>query len=146
MTTGPWTAQYGIATFYANTSGTKDSEYDLLLSTVAISAGGVWSSVNNAPTGADRDLYPIVGYYKAVTAVSVHAPIAPGGTADDTMSHDQLAYIGGLEFAFSETGFTIAVLEHYKDDEVKVRITNGNAYSSAVTVTMTRYGAPYTDL
>jgi len=135
------TAQYGIAEFYANTTGTGDSDYDLLISTMVVSAAGVWSAVDNSPTGTARKLYPVVGRYDPVQSVTIHSDVPAAGTVNFYATHDQMAYIAGLEVSLSDENFSYTIEEHYEDDRVRMTITNGGSYVTTVTVTLTRKGS-----
>jgi hypothetical protein len=142
LTIGTWTPQYGIAEFYANTSGSPDDENDLLVATMTLDGGGVVTASDNSPSGAARYLYPLIGRYDDdVQSVTVHSNVAAGGTvAEFDATHDQMAAVAGLEVELSNANFSYEITKAYEDDRVTMTLTNNSAYVDDCTVTVTRKG------
>ena len=138
---GTKTARNGLAYFSANTTGVAPSG-GLLVATAVLDSGGTCTSVNNAPTGAARNLYPLMGRYDdTVQSVVTLDSIEAGAYADYYATHSQMAARGGLETSVDDANCTVTVLETHEDDRVKLRVTNSSgSYAATPTVTATIKG------
>ena len=146
MTTATKTARRGIAGFYANTTGTRAAATDLLVSSMVLDGDGDVTSSDNAPTGADRNLAPILGNYQTVQSVSINSDVLASASVQITATHSKLAYVGGITVTLSNANFSYVIDEHYSDSQVVLTITNDSAYTASCTVTVDRTGALYTTL
>jgi len=124
---------YAPAEFVARSSSTPASG-EVLIATVTVSGGSI-----TAATAAGNKLYSHMGQWTQLSGSGTALSVPPGSYIDVTISHDQLAQLGGITVS-CDSPHTITVIEHWKDDEFKVRITNEDSYSRDINFTWTRAG------